>query len=167
MFQIKYQKTASKLSFHRCRERVKRALEDAFNMTVQRKKGMMEQRPKTVKLKVQQMEQQISLQSMKQQGFPEVRTAGPHAEYMESEGKEGAKRWCVDDGMNLVCKQLVKVDNTLLWADVISQEEMMAVEVNEDLMVIPADGKQESVLKQTVMFSLDEDGVNNNVKSPV
>ena len=74
---------------------MKRALDDAFNMKVQRKKGMMEQRPKTVKLKVQQMEQQIFLQSMKQQGVPEVRTAGSHAGYKMEEidqFKEGAKR---------------------------------------------------------------------------
>ena len=146
---------------------MKRALDDAFNMKVQRKKGMMEQRPKTVKLKVQQMEQLIFLQSMKQQGVPGVRTAGSHAEYKMEEidqFREGAKRWCVDEsGMNLICKQLVRVDNSLLWADVIGQEEMMVVEANEDLMVIPADSKQE----QTVLCSLEEDGVNNNVKSPV
>ena len=65
--------------------------------------------------------------------------------------------------MNLICKQLVRVDNSLLWADVIGPEEMMVVEANEDLMVIPADSKQE----QTVLCSLEEDGVNNNVKSPV
>ena len=146
---------------------MKRALDDVFNMKVQSKKGMMEQRPKTVKLKVQQMEQQISLQRMKQQGVPEVRTTGSHAEYKMEEidqFREGAKRWCVDEsGMNLICKQLVKVDNSLLWADVIGQEEILVVEANNDLMVIPADSKQE----QTVLCSLEEDGVNNNVKSPV
>ena len=68
-------------------------------------------------------------------------------------GKEGSQRWSLVNG-NIVCKELIKVDGDLLWADVMGQEEMAAVEEDKDLLVIPVNTKTD-LMEQAVTLNVD------------
>ena len=135
---------SNKLSFQYYRERVRKALIDVFNLTDIKKTEMTE-------LNLLQF-----VQSKKEKVVPKmnIRTVESRDVFMvDGDGKEMAKRWCIENE-KIVCKQLVRVDNTLLWADCIEEEEMMAAEENQDLFVFPANSRQD-ILSQAVQCTLE------------
>ena len=53
------------------------------------------------------------------------------------QGKEGNQRWCMDEG-KITCRELVRVDTTtLLWAEILGQNQMTDIEENKDFLIIP------------------------------
>ena len=123
---------------------MRKALIDVFNLTDIKKTEMTE-------LNLLQF-----VQSKKEKVVPKmnIRTVESRDVFMvDGDGKEMAKRWCIENE-KIVCKQLVRVDNTLLWADCIEEEEMMAAEENQDLFVFPANSRQD-ILSQAVQCTLE------------
>ena len=57
---------------------------------------------------------------------------------LSMQGKEGNQRWHLDKEDKISCKELVRVDkSTLLWAEILNQEQMTALEDNKDFLIIP------------------------------
>ena len=83
------------------------------------------QSSRTVKINVRQVESYRKMVTMEKGVF-------------SMQGKEGNQRWSMDKEGNISCKELVKVDNTtLLWAEVLEQEQMTDIEENKNFLIIP------------------------------
>eukprot|EP00091_Calanus_sinicus_P008741 TRINITY_DN20940_c0_g1_i1.p2 TRINITY_DN20940_c0_g1~~TRINITY_DN20940_c0_g1_i1.p2 ORF type:complete len:110 (-),score=59.36 TRINITY_DN20940_c0_g1_i1:183-470(-) len=54
--------------------------------------------------------------------------------------EEGLKRWCWEKGRE-VCKEVIKVDKKLMWAECMEYEELVRETVDNDVITIPVDEK--------------------------
>ena len=54
--------------------------------------------------------------------------------------EEGLKRWCWEEGRE-VCKELIKVDKKLVWAECMEYEELVRETVDINVITIPVDEK--------------------------
>ena len=52
----------------------------------------------------------------------------------------GCKRWCLEDG-KVVCKEVIKIDKKLFWAECMEYEELVRTTGENDYLTIPVDGK--------------------------
>ena len=54
--------------------------------------------------------------------------------------EEGLKRWCWEEGRE-VCKELIKVNKKLVWAECMEYEELVRETVDINVIIIPVDEK--------------------------
>ena len=91
------------------------------------KDPVRQQSPRTVKINVRQMKDCRKMVTMEK-----------GSGVFSMQGKEGNQRWCMDKEGHISCKELVRVDKTtLLWAEILGQDQMRDIEENKDFLIIP------------------------------
>ena len=117
----------------------------------------------TVKMNAQTMEEEMfEASSSKVQYMGKVMRGVISGAVFPVKGEKGCKRWCLQGG-KVVCKELIKVEKQLVWADCMEYEELVRETGETDDITIPVDEK--GLVKEVAwrdIFRSHKKDLNNN-----